>query len=103
MLVTNKYDKDTLVSFKLVNGDEVIAKIVDETAAEFVVSKPMIVVPSQQGIGLMQSLFTSELNKSIHLDKRHVMLHAQTSGELVNHSIQTTTGIEPVTAGSIIL
>ena len=91
MLVT-KYDKDTLVSFKLVNGDEVIAKIVDETAAEFVVSKPMIVVPSQQGIGLMQSLFTSELNKSIHLDKRHVMLHSQTSGELVNHYLETTSG-----------
>ena len=51
----------------------------------------------------MQSLFTSDLNKSIHLDKRHVMLHSQTSGELVNHYIQTTTGIEPVTAGSIIL
>ena len=91
MLVT-KYDKDTLVSFKLVNGDEVIAKIVDETAAEFVVSKPMIVVPSQQGIGLMQSLFTSDLNKSIHLDKRHVMLHSQTSGELVNHYLETTSG-----------
>jgi hypothetical protein len=31
------------------------------------------------------------------------MLHAQTSGELVNHYLHTTTGIEPVTAGSIIL
>ena len=101
MLVT-KYDKDTLVSFKLVNGDEVIAKIVEETTNEFIVSKPLIVVPSQQGIGLMQSLFTSELNKSIHLDKRHVMLHAQTSGALVNHYLQTTTGIEPVGAGGII-
>lgn len=92
MLVTNKYDKDTLVSFKLVNGDEVIAKVLEETADEFIVSKPMIVVPSPQGIGLMQSLFTSELNKSIHIDKRHVMLHAQTSGALVNHYLETTSG-----------
>jgi hypothetical protein len=102
VLVTNKYDRDTLVSFKLVNGDEVIAKVVEETADEFIVSKPMIVVPSPQGIGLMQSLFTSELNKSIHIDKRHVMLHAQTSNELVNHYIHTTTGIEPIGAGGII-
>ncbi len=102
MLVTNKYDRDTLVSFKLVNGDEVIAKVLEETADEFIVSKPMIVVPSPQGIGLMQSLFTSELNKSIHIDRRHVMLHAQTSGALVNHYIQTTTGIEPAGAGGII-
>lgn len=103
MLVTNnQYDKDALVSFKLVNGDEVIAKIVEDTADEFIVSKPMIVVPSPQGIGLMQSLFTSDLNKSIRLDKRHVMLHSHTSGVLTNHYIQTTTGIEPVGAGSII-
>lgn len=92
MLVTNKYDRDTLVSFKLVNGDELIAKIVEETTDEFIISKPMLVVPSREGIGLMQGLFTSELNKNIHLDKRHVMLHSQTSGELVNHYLETTSG-----------
>lgn len=102
MLEKQGYAKDTLVSFKLVNGDEVIAKLLEETHDKFIVSKPMIVVPSPQGIGLMQSLFTSELNTSIHIDKRHVMLHAQTSSALVNHYIHTTTGIEPVGAGGII-
>lgn len=102
MLEKQGYAKDTLVSFKLVNGDEVIAKVLEETHDKFIVSKPMIVVPSPQGIGLMQSLFTSELNTSIHIDKGHVMLHAQTSNALVNHYIQTTTGIEPVGAGGII-
>ena len=103
MLEHNGYTSGTLVSFKLVNGDEIIAKIVEETLAGFSVSKPMIVVPSQQGIGLMQSLFTSDLNNNVQLARMHVMLHAQTSSELVNHYISTTTGIETVTAGSIIL
>jgi hypothetical protein len=102
MLEKQGYPKDTLVSFKLVNGDEVIAKVLEETHDKFIVSKPMIVVPSPQGIGLMQSLFTSELNTSIRIDKGHVMLHAQTSSALVNHYIQTTTGIEPAGAGGII-
>lgn len=102
MLEKNGYSKDTVVSFKLVNGDEVVAKIIDETHDKYVVSKPCTVLPSQQGIGLIQSLFTSDLNKSITIDKGHVMLHAPTIKDVENHYIQTTTGIAPASAGGII-
>jgi hypothetical protein len=102
MLQSNAYAKDQVVSFKLVNGDEIVAKIIEETNDGFTINKPCTVMPSQQGLGLMQSLFTSDLNKSISLAKNHVMLHAPTVEAVVNHYIQTTTGIEPVTAGGII-
>ena len=102
MLVTNKYDKDTIVSFKIVNGDEIVAKIVEETDTGYVISKPTTVMPSQQGLGLLQSLFTSDLNKSISIDKNHVMLHSATVKDVEDYYIQTTTGITPATAGGII-
>lgn len=102
MLVTSKYEKDQVVSFKIMNGDELVAKIVEETDDAFVISKPTTVMPSQQGLGLMQSLFTSDLNKNIRLSKNHVMMHAPTVKDVENHYIKTTTGIEPVTAGGII-
>jgi hypothetical protein len=102
MLVTNKYDQDDIVTFKIVNGDEIVAKIVEESDDAFTVIKPCTVMPSQQGLGLLQSLFTSDLNKSIRLEKRHVMMHAPTVKDVQNHYIKTTTGIEPVSAGSII-
>ena len=102
MLVTNKYEKDAIVTFKIVNGDEIVAKIVEESDDGFVVNKPTTVMPSQQGLGLMQSLFTSDLNKNIKLSKTHVMMHAPTVEDVRNHYIKTTTGIEPVTAGGII-
>ena len=102
MLEKQGYSKDTVVSFKLVNGDEVVAKVLEETHDSFVVDKPCTVMPSQQGIGLLQSLFTSDLNKSVRLAKSHVMLHNPTVKEIENHYIATTTGIEPVNAGSII-
>jgi hypothetical protein len=103
MLESNVYPKDTVVSFKLVNGDEIVAKVIEETHDKFVVSKPCTVMPSQQGIGLMQSLFTSDLNKNVPLEKRHVMIHSVTIDAIKNHYIQTTTGIEPVSAGGIII
>ena len=102
MLVTNKYDKDTIVSFKIVNGDEIVAKVVEETDAGYDISKPCTVMPSQKGLALMQSLFTSDLNKSITLDKRHVMLHSPTVKDVEDYYIQTTTGIQPVSNGGII-
>jgi hypothetical protein len=102
MLQSNAYAKDQVVSFKLVNGDEIVAKIVEETHDGFTVHKPCTVMPSQQGIGLLQSLFTSDLNKSVSLAKIHVMLHSPTIEAIENHYIQTTTGIEPVTKGGII-
>ncbi len=102
MLVTNKYVEDDIVTFKIVNGDEIVAKIVEESDDAFTVIKPCTVMPSQQGLGLLQSLFTSDLNKSIRLEKRHVMMHAPTVKDVQNHYIKTTTGIEPVSKGGII-
>ncbi len=102
MLVTNKYNQDDIITFKIVNGDEIVAKIVEESDDAFTVMKPCTVMPSQQGLGLLQSLFTSDLNKSIRLEKRHVMMHAPTINDVQNHYIKTTTGIEPVSKGGII-
>ena len=102
MLAIKKYEKDAVVTFKLVNGDEVVAKVVEDTDTGFVISKPCTVIPSQQGIALVQSMFTSDLNKSISIDKSHVMLHAPTVKDVENYYIQTTTGITPASAGGII-
>jgi hypothetical protein len=59
-------------------------------------------MPSQKGLALMQSLFTSDLNKNIVLDKKHVMMHSPTVKDVEDYYIQTTTGIQPVSNGGII-
>jgi hypothetical protein len=102
MLEKTGYAKDTVVSFKIVNGDEIVAKVVEENANGFIINKPTTVMPSQKGLALMQSLFTSDLNKNITLDKRHVMMHSPTVKDVEDYYIQTTTGIQPVSAGGII-
>jgi hypothetical protein len=102
MLVNKRYDKDTIVSFKLVNGDEIVAKIVEDTDSRFVISKPTTVLPSSQGMALMQSLYTGDTSTIQNLEKQHVMLHAPSVEEIKNYYIQTTTGIQPVSQGAII-
>lgn len=102
MLLTPKYDKNDIVSFKLVNGDEIVAKLIDENDNEFTINKPCTVMPSPKGLGLIQSLFTSDLNKDMKLEKRHVMMHALTQKDVESHYIQTVTGIQTAPAGSIV-
>lgn len=103
MLVLNsKYDSQDVVTFKLVNGDEVVARIVEDQETCFVVNKPTTVVPSNQGIGLVQSLFVADLEKDISIAKAHVMMHAPVVDKMRDHYFQTVTGIQTVSKGSIV-
>lgn len=101
MLIQKGYQAGDVVCFKLV-GEEVVGKIVEETADSYVLSKPCTVVPSQQGIGLMQSLISADINTNITLNKSHVVMHSPVITDIENHYIRTTTGIQPVTKGGII-
>ena len=102
MLVSKKYAEGDIISFKLSTGEEMVARISEETDSNYVLEKPCTVMPSAQGMGLIQSLFTADQEKKVSLDKRHVIIHAPSIDAMQKHYIKTTTGIEPVTRGSII-
>jgi hypothetical protein len=97
MLVSKKYSENDVVTFKLVNGDEIVAKVISDTDSSFTISKPCSVIPSERGIGLMQALFSANINTNITLNKNHVMMHAPVIADIETHYIRTTTGIQPVT------
>lgn len=102
MLIDKGYSEGDVVSFKLVNGDEVVAKLVEVKPNSWVISKPCTVIPSPQGLGLMQSMFSAELNKNIELRAEHVMMHAEALQQMKDHYTTTTTGIQTVSKGPII-
>jgi hypothetical protein len=102
MLISKNYDTGSIVCFKIVNGDEIVAKIVEETGESYTLSRPCTVVPSPQGLGLMQSLFSADINTNITLNKMHIIMHSPVVDKLEQHYIQTTTGIQPVSKGGII-
>jgi hypothetical protein len=102
MLISKKYDANSVVCFKVVNGDEIVARIVEETDTGYVISRPCTVIPSPQGLGLVQSLFSGDINTNVTLNKQHVIIHAPVVKDLENHYIKTTTGIQPVSKGGII-
>lgn len=102
MLMNKSYKEGDIVAFKMVNGDEIVAKIKSLNSTSWMVDRPCTVLPSNQGIGLVQSLFTGDINTAIEIRAEHVMLHAPVIAEMESHYIQTTTGIKTVSKGSII-
>ena len=102
MLVSQGYQAGDIVSFKLTTGDEIVARIASSESDGFEISKPCTVMPSPQGMGLIQSLFTADADVNVRLQKQHIIMHAPSIDQMQKHYIKTTTGIEPVTRGSII-
>ena len=94
MLVNQKYTSGDVVSFKLVNGDEIVAKVSEETDQGFALATPCTVVPSQQGLGLIQSLFSAREDAKVFLSRQHVMFHAESLEQMKAHYLKTTTGID---------
>jgi len=52
MLIDTPYKNGDIVSIKLNSGEEVIAKLEDETGTHYKLSKPLMVAATQQGLGL---------------------------------------------------
>jgi hypothetical protein len=104
MLVSNqKYASGDVVSFKMVNGDELVAKVVETTDEGWNVSAPCTVMPSQQGLGLMQSLFSAKEDCKVFFSKQHVMFHAESLEQMRVHYVKTTTGVDIIAKPGIIV
>ena len=72
MLISkSRFSTGDIVSFKINNGDELIAKIVDQTDDSYTLSRPCVIVPNQQGIGLMQAMFSVDPDADVVLHKQH--------------------------------
>lgn len=104
MLVQNQtIASGDVVSFKMVNGDEVVAKVLDITDEGWQVSSPCTVMPSQQGLGLMQSLFSAKEDCKVFINKQHVMFFAESLEQMRVHYIKTTTGVDVIAKPGIII
>ncbi len=104
MLVQNQtIASGDVVSFKMVNGDEVVAKVLDITDEGWQVASPCTVMPSQQGLGLMQSLFSAKEDCKVFINKQHVMFFAESLEQMRVHYIKTTTGVDVIAKPGIIV
>jgi hypothetical protein len=102
MLVPKSYQPNDIITLKLVNGEELVARYMDKTVTHWILERPLMVMASNQGVALIQSLISADINKNVEINSEHVIMHSQTVQQMVDHYIQTTTGIQTVSKGAII-
>jgi hypothetical protein len=83
-------------TIKLSNGDELIAKIAEIQNASITVVNPLTVLPSSQGIQLLPSLFTSDLDCSVQINISNITMVADARDQVTDSYLEATTGIKPV-------
>jgi hypothetical protein len=90
-------EKELIYTIKIANGDEVVTKVVDLDAdGNYIISKPLTVVPGPQGIQMIFSLFTGNPDKNYLLNKSQCSIIALARDEVRDSYIEATTGIKPV-------
>ncbi len=88
-------DGDT-VTIKTFNGDELVARLFETKTNTYVVSKPLAIMATAQGLGLGPYTFTVNPDTKIEINKHAVIFIAKTDSEMAKQYISSTSGIKLV-------
>jgi hypothetical protein len=94
MLIDRGVAEGEVVTLKLTSGEEMVAKLVEDGAAYYKLSRPMVIGHTPQGPGLMPYLFTVHPDKEIKLQKNAVTVAEATDKQFADQYLQSTTGIK---------
>jgi hypothetical protein len=96
MLFDKGVSTGEVITIKLTSGEELVAKLAEETATHYVLSRPLVLTAGPQGIGMVPYLFTVSSDKDIPLNKSTVTVIVPTMKDAADQYIQSTTGIKLV-------
>lgn len=96
MLIDKGVSAGEVVTLKLTSGEELVARLDEETDTHYKLTKPMVIGMGQSGPGLMPYLFTVSPDKTIPLLKSTVTVAVNSDKVFADQYIQSTTNIKLV-------
>jgi len=101
MLVeNNQFNQNDIISMKLTSGEEIIGRFIEQKYNETVVQKPMMIVPSQSGLGLMPWAFTLGENSSVPIKENSISAKFKTEENIKSQYVESTSGIKMPTSNN---
>jgi hypothetical protein len=83
-------------TFKLLTGEEFVARVLEINADYMILESPIMTVLSPQGLQMMPALFSANQDKTVRLNNSSWAMIAETRDDVRDSWIQATTGIAPV-------
>jgi len=93
MLIETPYKVGDTVSFKLSSGEELVARLEEETVTSYKLHKPMVLIMQQEGLGLAPFMFSVSPDAKFTLTASSVSCIAKTQTEIAKQYTSTTSGI----------
>ena len=91
-----KFKINEVQTIKISNGDEIIAKIGAQDEDTITVFSPLTVLPGPQGVQLLPSLFTTELDCEVTINIANIAMVSDSREQVKDSYLEATTGIKPV-------
>ena len=92
MLINKGFSNGDIVSTKILNGDELIARFEEETADTIKLTKPLAVTMGPQGLGLIPWIFLGD-DETVTIQKSHVFVMVASKKDAAIQYRQSTTSI----------
>jgi len=92
MLINKGFSTGDVVSIKLINGDEIIAKFEKESTDTITVSRPLALTMNGQGLGMIPWVFLGK-ESDITLSKSNTFFIVESKSEAAKQYLEGTTGI----------
>lgn len=96
MLIDKGVSAGEVITFKLTSGEELVAKLIEETTTYYKLSRPQVIGMGPQGPGLMPYLFTVNPDKEVKLQKTTVTVAEATDEAFAKQFLESTSGIKLV-------
>ena len=93
MIIDVPYKATDTITIRTTAGEELLARLVEETDKTITIEKPMAVMVTQQGLGLGPFTFTVAPDAKLKLNKSAIVFVHKTDSEMAKQYIQNTTGI----------
>ena len=96
MIIEAPYSMGDTVSIKLNSGEEMIARIEAEDSTHVSVTKPLMLMATEQGMGLAPFMFTVSPEAKIKLKLNSIICIVKSAKDAADMYIKQTTGIQTV-------
>lgn len=92
MLLEKPMASGDVVSLKLINGDEIIARLDTDDHHGITVTKPLAITVGPQGLGMMPWIFLGN-KETVTIKREHIFVMVPSKKDAADQYMQGTTGI----------
>lgn len=93
MLLNIPYKNGDVVSLKLASGEEIIGRLEEEKGPDMILTKPMMIAATQEGLGLAPFMFSTPGDAKFTINRSNVLCATKSADGFAKQYIEGTTGI----------